>query len=230
MDKKKALLQKLTAELTEYRPNPHWDTTELVMNLLTENYALMSAFYVALEKAELSQELADVLCYRESLLENMVVYRNDRVIYRNNQDETNMNEQDITTITNDFLAETWREYRHGILCERLAENYEVFREELLALSKEEIIEKAYPIASRDDIVMLIDTHRFELPDIETLLTLENPLEEIYLSWLDCDGPGMDDLFTCVDGVIIAQREYLAGLIQSESENQCEYDEDDELER
>lgn len=101
-----------------------------------------------------------------------------------------------------------RESRMDVLYERLNEEYEQFREGILRLSKAGIMDSAFQINARDDIIILFDTHRFELPDIETLLTLENPLEEIYLEWRDFDGSSMDDLFSCVDRVIRDTRERL----------------------
>ena len=73
-----------------------------------------------------------------------------------------------------------KETRMSELYERLNDEYEQFREGILRLSKTGIMDSAFQISARDDIMMLFESHEFALPDIETLLTLENPLEEIYL--------------------------------------------------
>lgn len=98
-----------------------------------------------------------------------------------------------------------KETRMSELYERLNEKYEQFREGLLRLSKTGIMDCAFQISARDDIMMLFESHEFEQPDIEALLTLENPLEEIYQEWRDFDGSSMDDLFSCVDNVICDAR-------------------------
>lgn len=202
MEERQALLEKLDAELEEYKPQPHWRTTGAASRALAENYALMTAFRTAIDRIEFSPEQANVYYDSAPLLSDMVEFWHKETV-------SGARPKDILSLATKFLDETWLEYNHGVLCERLAESYERFKEELLALPKEDIIGKSYQITAKDDILILFDTHRFELPDIETLLTLENPLEEIYQEWRDFDGAGMDDLMTCVDHIINAARARLS---------------------
>ena len=63
---------------------------------------------------------------------------------------------------------------------------------------ENIIEKAYEITTKNDIMAIME--EIELPDnqAKALLALKNPLDLIYRKWLDTDYSNMDGLREIID--------------------------------
>lgn len=78
-----------------------------------------------------------------------------------------------------------------MLYEKMAEEQQIFVDELKNSSPDLIIEMAYELIMREDILLAIEGE--ELPDdkAQALLKLEKPLDAIYREWLDNDFSHMD---------------------------------------
>jgi hypothetical protein len=73
----------------------------------------------------------------------------------------------------------------------MAEEQQIFVDELKNSSPELIIEMAYELVMREDFLLSIENE--ELPDdkAQALLKLDKPLDAIYREWLDNDYSHMD---------------------------------------
>lgn len=208
----KMLAEKLDQEMDTRKVQQHWNTVDL-----PRNFSLIARFRATMDQVEISSEFAGVLLDTEDLLAGLVDYITDPKHF------TNGEMKDVGTAANEYLTDIWYQYRFGILYDRLVEESEAFRAELLGMTKEEIIELAYKINGYDDILILFDCHPFSLSDIETLLLMENPLAELYEGWRDVDNTYMDDLLAFVEDTISDAQE------QAESGKADEQDAGDELE-
>ena len=82
-------------------------------------------------------------------------------------------------------------------CEQLKfkveKEIEGFRKELLLLSKQAIIEKAYEITAKEDIYTILDYTTFKDGELDKLLNCVHIINTIYDRWLHNDISIMDDL-------------------------------------
>ena len=74
------------------------------------------------------------------------------------------------------------------LYSKLEKEYNNFIKELMKLSKEEILSRAYEKITKYDIMtMFYPTNKeFDVSDIKVLNKVKNPLEELYHRWMDFD--------------------------------------------
>ena len=80
------------------------------------------------------------------------------------------------------------------LYEKMSGEYALFKEELKRRPPGEIIEKAYEIAFKEEILAFFDDSKFIYDDIAvTLLGLSHPLQELYNGWLDADSEYLDNV-------------------------------------
>lgn len=106
------------------------------------------------------------------------------------------------------------------LIEKAENEYEVFIDKLKLLDKEEIIDKAYEIVAKSDILALIQCEDYSPESLDTLLRLEKPLSTIYSKWLETDSSVMDELRNTIDE---AAREikHLLEPLECEEEDEME---------
>ncbi|TYQ17841.1 UNVERIFIED_CONTAM: uncharacterized protein DUF3848 [Acetivibrio alkalicellulosi] len=72
------------------------------------------------------------------------------------------------------------------LIKKVQKEYEIFIISLRKLDKDNIIERAYEIVTKADIITALSTGEYTEMDIQTIIQLDNPLNEIYTSWLEKD--------------------------------------------
>lgn len=99
----------------------------------------------------------------------------------------------VTEVVLDFLAEENFNYRDGLLYERMSNEYAAYLDEVREKDPQTIIDNAYQIIIKEDILSLMEGHDLELPQIDVLLTLKCPLDALYWEWLDNDYSHMDGL-------------------------------------
>ncbi len=82
--------------------------------------------------------------------------------------------------------------RKSEIYKRALNEYNTFIEELKDLSKEEIIEKAYEIVIKEEILLLLKVEDdFNDIELQYLENFEYPLYGIYIEWLDNDYSTID---------------------------------------
>ena len=79
------------------------------------------------------------------------------------------------------------------LYEKITEEQDEFRAELLSMSPEEILEHAYAYTVREDIVLNLEYHDLSDEQATALLKSEHPLEDIFMRWEDHESSYMEEL-------------------------------------
>ena len=84
------------------------------------------------------------------------------------------------------------------LYEKMFAEQEKFREHLVSLPPEEILEHTYEYTVREDILMSLEFH--DLPDAEAraLLKSPTPLADVFLEWDNRENGYMDDIWETVE--------------------------------
>lgn len=79
------------------------------------------------------------------------------------------------------------------LYRRLLSEQESFRDELLSLPPEQILNHAYEYIVREDIVMSLEESNLSGRQTRALLTSEHPLEDIFLRWENSESSHMKEI-------------------------------------
>jgi len=81
------------------------------------------------------------------------------------------------------------------MAKRIRQEYEEFLAEMATKTPQEIIDKAYEIVIKNDIVEIVENYLSK--EVSKLSDIPNPLHYLYLEWLDNDYSYMDDLITSI---------------------------------
>ena len=102
--------------------------------------------------------------------------------------------EDIETLTCDGLVEAYHDYQREELnielSNRVNRNFEAFIDVIRDAGVDEAITRCYEISVKNNIQEYLENEEpIDLPpeQYEALLTRTNPLDEIYESWLKCEG-------------------------------------------
>ncbi|HOA79970.1 MAG TPA: DUF3848 domain-containing protein [Defluviitaleaceae bacterium] len=106
------------------------------------------------------------------------------------------------------------------LIEKAKDEYEAFIDELKLLDKGEIIDIAYEIVAKSDILTLIQCEDYSPESLDTLLRLEKPLSTIYSKWLEIDSLVMDELRNTIDETA-KEIKHLLEPLECEEEDEME---------
>ena len=87
------------------------------------------------------------------------------------------------------------------LYEKMSEEYTQFKEDLRSRTPDEIMDKAYELVFKEDILSCFEYRDLDDSTIEALMTLERPLGSLYREWLDADASYMDMLEQCIDNLV-----------------------------
>lgn len=68
-----------------------------------------------------------------------------------------------------------------------------FLDDLKIKPPEEIIENAYKITVRQDLMMILESEDFSPYEIEVLANLDHPLQVLYEQWVSTEDNHMEDL-------------------------------------
>ena len=112
-------------------------------------------------------------------------------------------------IVYDFIAKETFIHRDGQLYERMSGEFAAYLDGLRDKDPQDIIDAAYQITIKTDILSLMESHTLTLPQIDVLLTLEYPLDSIYQEWLANDYSHMDMLRDTLDSFVEEERNALA---------------------
>ena len=84
------------------------------------------------------------------------------------------------------------------LYEKVSAEFEEYKDNLLMLSPEQILEHAYAYAVRADIVIAIETGELHARQAQSLLKSDNALEEIFSKWEDFESKHMENIRTVIE--------------------------------
>lgn len=105
------------------------------------------------------------------------------------------------------------------LYEKMKMELENFKSELRSKPPDEIIQSAYELVSKEDILTVFEIEEnFELQDYKALLKCKKPLEYLYQEWLSYDVSVMDAVRDSVNFAIEKQIEHLK--TKSEKDKDC----------
>ena len=96
-----------------------------------------------------------------------------------------------------------KEDLRDLLYQKASKEQDTFIEHLKTLSPEQIIDRSYEKAMRDDILMTFEndymSEYLSEKQVKELLKLDCPLAACYAEWLDTDVSHMDMLRDTIDG-------------------------------
>ena len=109
------------------------------------------------------------------------------------------------------------------VCDKMQAEFDEFIAELKTKSSSEIIECAYELIYKEDILQSFDFDiRVNNPltneQAKALLSLKNPLDYLYQEWVEYDGSVLDPLLLSNDFAINKQIEHLKS--RAEREREC----------
>lgn len=105
------------------------------------------------------------------------------------------------------------------LYEKMKMELDNFKSELKTKPPNEIIQSAYELVTKEDILSVFEIEEnFELKEYKALLKTKKPLEYLYQEWLSYDGSVMDAIRDSVNFAIEKQINYLKS--QSKNEKDC----------
>lgn len=105
------------------------------------------------------------------------------------------------------------------LYDKMKTELDNFKSELKTKSPDEIIQSAYELVTKEDILSVFEIEEsFELKEYKALLRIKNPLEYLYQEWLSYDGSVMDAIRDSVNFAIEKQIDYLKS--HSKNEKDC----------
>lgn len=79
----------------------------------------------------------------------------------------------------------------------MEEEYGIFLKHLENMEPKEIIKASYEKVMKEDILYAMEENNLAGDQVEALLELQNPLEDIYQQWLKMDCSYMSDLKECI---------------------------------
>lgn len=111
---------------------------------------------------------------------------------------------DYTQLAHFFIDNIYFETRVKLLWNRISKENENYHERILTLPPKDIIDSAYEIATKNDIVLSIENIPLSTQQIDALLTIDHPLDAIYQEWMDSDASYMEMLNDSVECLIADQ--------------------------
>lgn len=86
----------------------------------------------------------------------------------------------------------------NVLYEKASKEQEFYYAELKKMSQEQIIEKAYEIVMREDIMIVFEDESLSDKQVEALVKLDYPLSACYDEWQKTDVSYMDRIRDVID--------------------------------
>ena len=91
-----------------------------------------------------------------------------------------------------------KEDLRDLLYQKASKEQETYYDELRKMTPEQIIEKAYEIVMREDIMIVFEDDSLSDKQVEALAKLEYPLSACYDEWQDTDVTYMDRIRDVID--------------------------------
>lgn len=97
--------------------------------------------------------------------------------------------------------------------ERMENEFDAMHDQLLNEKSQVIIENAYQIVMKQDILIEMEDHDFSEAQLRVLSELDHPLDALYQEWIENDYGHMEQLRGCVT-------EYADGILRHQAEVKC----------
>lgn len=91
----------------------------------------------------------------------------------------------------------------------------VFLDDLKTKPPEEIIESAYKITVRQDLMMILESEDFSPYEIEVLANLDHPLQVLYEQWVSTEDHHMEDLRNSMQSYFDTVQQYQANKLYAD---------------
>lgn len=201
MATKDSILDRIDAELAELEENTPFAKRD---EAYFSNLHIKTAFRNVLYNTPFTERIAGLLSEKDNILHDMLEYWAQLDF-----EKPKLERSDFYEITYKYLEEVDFDDRNSQLYERASAEYAGFIENLRRKTPKEIIDAAYEITLKEDILCLLESHNMSKKEINILLTLENPLESIYNEWMDNDHSHMEALQQTMDDMIDVHEHNLA---------------------
>ena len=83
------------------------------------------------------------------------------------------------------------------LYERMFEEQERFRDELLGMSPQDILDNAYKYVMREDLLLSLEYHDLSEKQCRALLKSETPLADLFERWENHEGGHMEEVWDVI---------------------------------
>ena len=185
---KEDALRKMDQEIVEFFRSFDTEADQEAVEKL-QHYTLLRS---ELENIPLNPPQIDAMCQCDSLLKVADAYSS----YVKTKGSP-----DYTELARFFIDKVYHNARYTLLLERMQHENEDYHDSLLSQPPKEIIDSAYEMAMKNDIVLSVENDSLSPPQIDALLTLEYPLDAIYHEWLDTDASYMEMLSDSMKNLI-----------------------------
>ena len=92
------------------------------------------------------------------------------------------------------------------LSDKMHEEQDRFKEELLKKPPEEILRDAYSYWMREDVILAVEAQLLPEEDLAALLKLDRPLETAYQEFLDSDHDALGPMVDCLEDLADRERQ------------------------
>ena len=92
------------------------------------------------------------------------------------------------------------------LSDKMHEEQDRFKEELLKKPPEEILRDAYSYWMREDVILAVEAQLLPEEDLAALLKLDRPLETAYQEFLDTDHNALGPMVDCLEELADRERQ------------------------
>lgn len=201
MPDKTTLLQKADKELEQLFENTPVEARD---NDFFGELEIKTAFRNNLAKTKLPDRILGLLEQKDGLLHSLMDYWAGLDF-----EKMDIDRSDIDEVIQLYADHVDYEDKDQRLYDRMSSELNGFLDELREKNPQEIIDAAYDIMARKDILTLFDDHDFDKRQLDVLLTLEQPLSCLCEAWLNEDASYMNQLREVVESVMDEQETHLS---------------------
>ena len=79
------------------------------------------------------------------------------------------------------------------LYNKMCDEFDLFKEELINSSPQEVLDQAYEYIIKNDIVLLLECTDLTATRADALLKSDHPLDDVYAAWIDWESNHMDEI-------------------------------------
>lgn len=192
-------------------------------NRMFSEYEVKWAVRNILYNMPITDEMMESIMKKDSILNDIYSYYQD-IFFKNT---INYLESDFKTIICEYLERKENVYLTKKLHDIICTEHNKFLEDVKHLPPVKIIDEAYSIVIRQDIVSSFKSPgQFSTERLKALLTFESPLWSIYNDWMKSDYGHMDDVQAVIENTA-DERAYEIDMERLEAYDDCNEAADEE---